>query len=125
MALCGGEGKTLTFTADGMNLGATVKSAQPKPSASVQRSSSSQVTAAGALRILLADDHEVVRHGVRSLLEEHEEWVVVAEASNGEEAVQRAIETRPDVAVLDYAMPILGGLEATRQIHAPSRARRF
>lgn len=79
--------------------------------------SSSQVTAARAVRILLADDHEVVRHGVRSLLQEHEGWVVVAEARNGEEAIQRAVETKPDVAVLDYAMPILGGLEATRQIH--------
>lgn len=69
------------------------------------------------IRILLADDHDVVRRGLRSLLEEHEGWSVVAEARDGSEAIQLAIETKPDVAVLDYKMPIINGLEATRQIH--------
>lgn len=67
-------------------------------------------------RILVADDHEVVRRGLRSLLEAQQGWSVVAEATNGREAVARAIEFKPDVAILDYAMPMLNGVEVTRQI---------
>jgi DNA-binding NarL/FixJ family response regulator len=70
----------------------------------------------GQLRILLADDHTVVRQGLRKVLEERSDWVVVAEAGNGREAVQKAEEARPDVAILDVAMPLLNGIEATRQI---------
>ena len=66
--------------------------------------------------ILIADDHEVVRRGLRSLLEAQQGWSVVAEATNGREAVARAIEFKPDVAILDYAMPMLNGVEVTRQI---------
>jgi DNA-binding NarL/FixJ family response regulator len=69
-------------------------------------------------RILIADDHDVVRSGLRSVLEAHLNWHVVAEAADGKEAVRKAIETKPDVAVLDYSLPILNGLEATRQIRA-------
>jgi DNA-binding NarL/FixJ family response regulator len=68
------------------------------------------------LRILLADDHTVVRQGLRKVLEERPDWVVVAEAGNGREAVQKAEEMKPDVAILDVAMPLLNGIEATRQI---------
>lgn len=68
------------------------------------------------VRILLADDHDVVRHGLRHLLEQQEGWTVCGEASGGREAVEMARSLRPDVAVLDVAMPDLNGLEATRQI---------
>jgi two-component system response regulator NreC len=69
-----------------------------------------------ALRILLADDHTVVRQGLRKVLEERPEWQVVAEAGDGREAVRLAEQHRPDVAVVDVAMPLLNGIEATRQI---------
>lgn len=68
------------------------------------------------VRILLADDHEIVRRGLKELLEEHSGWTVCAEASNGREAVELAIQTRPQVAVLDFSMPELNGLEAARRI---------
>ena len=69
-----------------------------------------------ALRILLADDHTVVRQGLRKVLEERPDWQVVAEAGDGREAVRLAEQHRPDVAVVDVAMPLLNGIEATRQI---------
>ncbi len=68
------------------------------------------------LRILLADDHTVVRQGLRRVLEEQPDWHVVAEAENGREAVRQAEQHKPDVAILDVAMPLLNGIEATRQI---------
>jgi DNA-binding NarL/FixJ family response regulator len=68
------------------------------------------------VRILLADDHEIVRRGLKELLEEHVGWTVCAEAANGREAVELAVRTRPQVAVLDFSMPELNGLEATRRI---------
>jgi two-component system response regulator NreC len=68
------------------------------------------------LRILLADDHTVVRQGLRKVLEERPEWQVVAEAGDGRAAVRLAEEHKPDVAVVDVAMPLLNGIEATRQI---------
>lgn len=74
------------------------------------------------LRILLADDHTVVRQGLRKVLEERADWEVVAEAGDGREAVRQAEELKPDVAIIDIAMPLLNGIEATRQIakRAPS-----
>ncbi len=69
-----------------------------------------------SFRILVADDHEVVRHGVRSLLEAHPGWEVIAEASDGRDAVEKASQLHPDVVILDIGMPNLNGLEATRQI---------
>jgi len=68
------------------------------------------------LRILIADDHDVVRKGLRMLIEEHPSWQVCAEARSGREAVERAIQLIPDVAIIDVSMPDLNGLEATRQI---------
>lgn len=68
------------------------------------------------VRILVADDHLVVRAGLRALLESKSGWQVCAEASNGREAVEKARRLKPDVAVLDIAMPLLNGVEATRQI---------
>ncbi len=57
------------------------------------------------LRILLADDHEIVRRGLKELLEEQPGWTVCAEAANGREAVELAAKTRPHVAVIDFSMP--------------------
>ncbi len=67
-------------------------------------------------RILIADDHDVVRSGVRAILEAQEGWTVVGEAADGKEAIDQALATRPDVVVLDYSLPVLNGIEATRQI---------
>jgi DNA-binding NarL/FixJ family response regulator len=69
-----------------------------------------------ALRIMVADDHEVVRHGVRALLDGHPGWEVVAEAADGRDAVEKAIQLKADIVILDIGMPNLNGLEATRQI---------
>jgi len=68
------------------------------------------------LRILLADDHEIVRAGVRQLVEKQPGWEICGEASDGREAVALAEKLQPDVVVLDMSMPQLGGLEAARQI---------
>jgi DNA-binding NarL/FixJ family response regulator len=70
------------------------------------------------LRILIADDHEVARRGIRSLLESHPGWEVCAEARDGRDAVELATNTKPDLALLDVGMPNLNGLEAARQILA-------
>jgi DNA-binding NarL/FixJ family response regulator len=69
-------------------------------------------------RILIADDHDVVRSGVRTILEGHEGWQVVGEARDGKDALDQALATRPDVVVLDYGLPMMNGVEATRQIRA-------
>jgi DNA-binding NarL/FixJ family response regulator len=68
------------------------------------------------LKILIADDHDVVRKGLRMLIEEHPGWEVCGEARSGREAVEKAIQLTPDVTVIDVSMPDLNGLEATRQI---------
>src|SRR5207245_11255662 len=68
------------------------------------------------LRILVADDHHVVRTGLRTLVETKDGWQVCEEGANGREAVEKAGELKPDVAVLDIGMPLLNGVEATRQI---------
>lgn len=70
----------------------------------------------GQIRVLLADDHTIVRQGLRALLEIEGGIEVVGEAANGRQAVDMARELRPDVAVLDIAMPLLNGLEAARRI---------
>lgn len=69
-----------------------------------------------SIRIVLADDHQIVRDGLRSLLESQPDMEVVAEADNGRTTVQLARELRPDVVVMDVGMPELNGIEATRQI---------
>jgi DNA-binding NarL/FixJ family response regulator len=69
-----------------------------------------------AFRILVADDHEVVRRGLCALLRGQPDWEVCGEASNGREAVEQAMKLRPEVVILDIGMPNLNGLEATRQI---------
>ena len=76
------------------------------------------------IRVLLADDHTIVRQGLRVLLEAEPDITVVAEAETGRQAVQLAKEHSPDVIVMDIAMPTLNGLEATRQIIKETRAAR-
>jgi two-component system, NarL family, response regulator NreC len=68
------------------------------------------------LRIVLADDHTIVRQGLRKILEAQPEWSVVAEASDGREAVRQALAHEPEVLILDIGMPLLNGIEATRQV---------
>src|SRR5947199_7905201 len=72
------------------------------------------------ITVLLADDHTVVRQGLRALLEAEEDVSVVGEAENGRQAVQMTKRLQPDVVVMDIAMPSLNGLEATRQISRES-----
>jgi DNA-binding NarL/FixJ family response regulator len=68
------------------------------------------------VRIVIADDHEIVRAGLRALLETQPGWTVVAEAHDGKQAVEKVLETKPHVAILDIQMPGLNGLDATREI---------
>jgi DNA-binding NarL/FixJ family response regulator len=68
------------------------------------------------LRLLLADDHTLVRHGLRKILEGRPEWEVISEVGDGRSAVKLALEHRPDVVLLDIGMPQLNGIEVTRQI---------
>ncbi len=68
------------------------------------------------VRVLIADDHQIMRQGLRSLIERETNMEVVAEARDGREAVKLAVETHPDVVIMDVAMPNLNGIEATRSI---------
>jgi DNA-binding NarL/FixJ family response regulator len=69
-------------------------------------------------RILIADDHEVVRSGLKTILSIRPEWEVVAEASNGKEAITKAMEAKPHIVIIDFSLPVMNGIEATRQIRA-------
>jgi DNA-binding NarL/FixJ family response regulator len=73
-----------------------------------------------ATRILIADDHEMIRTVLRNIINSHQGWQVCAEASNGSEAVAQAKEMRPDVIVLDLAMPVMDGMTAAREIRRNS-----
>src|SRR5438309_3101475 len=68
------------------------------------------------VRLLVADDHDVLRRGVRVILEDNPNWTVVAEARDGQEAIEKANELKPDIAILDFSMPKSNGLEAAREI---------
>lgn len=70
------------------------------------------------IRVLIADDHGIVRGGIRRLLEDHEDIQVVAEASDGHEAIKKVLETDPDVILLDISMPGMDGLDVTKQLKA-------
>lgn len=70
------------------------------------------------IRVLLVDDHKIMRDGLKALLAKATDIEVVAEAANGNEALQKALESRPDVIVMDLTMPEMGGIEATRRIVA-------
>jgi DNA-binding NarL/FixJ family response regulator len=73
------------------------------------------------LRILIADDHELFRHGVRALLQLHPGWEICGEASTGREAVAKAQELMPDIVILDISMPDLNGADAARRIRIASK----
>jgi len=79
---------------------------------------SSPEDAVSTVRILVADDHEVMRLGIRNLLEARDNWTVCAEASNGKEAVDKTVECHPDVVIMDITMPTMNGLEAASHISA-------
>lgn len=68
------------------------------------------------LRILIADDHEIVRKGVRDVIEGHPGWQVCAEASDGQQALELALKEKPDIAVLDVTLPILNGIAVTQRL---------
>jgi DNA-binding NarL/FixJ family response regulator len=67
-------------------------------------------------RILIADDHEVVRSGLRAIIESRPDWTVSGEAVNGKDALAQTLETKPDVAIFDYSMPFMTGAEVSRRI---------
>ena len=68
------------------------------------------------IRILIADHHEVVRSGLRSIIECHPRWAVVGEAADGAEAIAKAVQTKPDIAIIDSTLPLVGAVEVTREI---------
>ena len=78
-----------------------------------------------AARILIADDHELIRRGLMAELSDRAEWTIVAEAANGRQAVKLAAELAPDIAILDLTMPELNGLDATREIRAATPGTRI
>lgn len=84
----------------------------------VQESESGDQENTRVIRVLLADDHALVREGTRRLIEAESELEVVAEAANGEDAIESARQLHPDIAIMDIAMPGIGGIEATRIIKA-------
>ena len=84
----------------------------------VQNVSNNDLEVSKVIRVLLADDHALVREGTRRLLETENDVEVVAEAASGEEAIEAAKTLHPDIAIMDIAMPGIGGIEATRAIKA-------
>ena len=72
------------------------------------------------LRILIADDHEIVRRGIRDIVESHPGWEVCGEASDGQAAVELATVQQPDVAVIDVSLPLMNGLAVTRRLRQDS-----
>ena len=79
------------------------------------------------IRVLIADDHAIIRKGIHALLSESGGFEVVAEVGDGQQAVLRAEELRPDVILMDLLMPVMDGIEATRRItsHRPGRTSSF
>jgi DNA-binding NarL/FixJ family response regulator len=81
-----------------------------------QESTTPRSSSTTTARILLVDDHEIIRKGLRSVLEARKDWEIVGEATTGRDAVKKVEELKPDVVVMDISMPELNGLEAVRQI---------
>lgn len=77
------------------------------------------------LRILIADENEIVRLGVRHVIEGHDDWEVCGEAADGQSALDLAIRERPDIAIFDVSLPALGGILLTRRLHSALPAARF
>ena len=73
------------------------------------------------IRILVADHHEVVRSGLRSIIECHPRWAVVGEAADGPEAIAKTVQTQPDIAIIDSTLPLVGAIEVTREIRSRLR----
>jgi len=71
-----------------------------------------------SVRIIIADDHKIVRQGLRSLLENEKNYAVIAEADNGRSVIQYANELKPDIVIMDISMPDINGIDATRQIRS-------
>jgi DNA-binding NarL/FixJ family response regulator len=74
------------------------------------------------MRVVLADDHEIVRKGIRAIVDRHPPWTVCGEAENGQQAIDLVLELKPDLVVLDLSMPVMNGLQAAAKIRrlAPS-----
>jgi DNA-binding NarL/FixJ family response regulator len=72
--------------------------------------------------ILIADDHDIVRSGLKMVIETQPQWSVVGEASDGKDAILKCIALQPDVVIMDYSLPLINGIEATRQIRARNPA---
>jgi DNA-binding NarL/FixJ family response regulator len=77
------------------------------------------------IRIVVADDHEIMRAGLRGAISQQENWTVCAEAANGVEAVSKVVELKPDVVILDITMPVMSGLEAAIKIRQLSPSTRI
>lgn len=110
---CSGHTFHLEHAASSQLAGVVFRAAPPTMRSENEKSS--------AFRILIADDHEIVRRGIRDMLEKHPGWQVCGEAKDGRDAVRRASELKPDLVLLDIGMPNLNGLDAARQIvaHCP------
>jgi RNA polymerase sigma factor (sigma-70 family) len=76
------------------------------------------LSGAQAVRILIADDHDVVRSGLRSIMELHANWDVVGEAADGRAALNMALALKPDILITDYSLPLMNGVEVTRQVRS-------
>ena len=90
--------------------------ANPRPGNGAQSAPGQRQLKAGLVRVVLVDDHAMVRQGLRSILDSYEDITIVGEAGNGADAVNLARELKPHVVVMDLNMPIMDGIEATRRI---------
>jgi PAS domain S-box-containing protein len=113
-----GEGSTFFIVVPNSETVATGPQAGRKPNGRAQAAEPVAEEDRGRLRVLLADDHEIVREGLRSLLGEEHDVEIVGEAANGREAVDLACRLKPDVIIMDMSMPVIEGADATRQIKA-------
>ena len=116
-----GKGSTFRIVVPCDELPGKAVEIEQAPEGRAEAGSTARGEGNGRLRVLLADDHEIVRQGMASLLSEQPNIEIVGQASNGREAINLSFELRPDVVVMDVSMPLMNGDEATRQIkrHVP------